>query len=40
VAILILLKTMASYNPTSLSPSLLAEVPVLRQENERHVYVC
>jgi hypothetical protein len=35
VAILVFLKTMASYNPTSLTLSLFTEVPVLRQESER-----
>ena len=35
VAILVFLKTMASYNPTSLTPSLFTEVPVLSQESER-----
>ena len=34
VAILVFLKTMASYNPTSLTPSLFTEVPVLSQESE------
>ena len=34
VAILVFLKTMASYNPTSLTPSLFTEVPVLCQESE------
>ena len=34
VAILVFLKTMASYNPTSLTPSLFTEVPVLSQEVE------
>jgi len=35
VAILVSLKTIASYNPTSLTPSLFTEVPVLSQESER-----
>jgi hypothetical protein len=35
VAILVFLKTMACYNPTSLTPSLFTEVPVLSQESER-----
>ena len=35
MAILVFLETMASYNPTSLTPSLFTEVPVLSQENER-----
>ena len=35
VAILVFLKTMTSYNPTSLIPSLVTEVPVLSQESER-----
>ena len=35
MAILVFLKTMASYNPTSLTPSLFTEVPVLSQESER-----
>jgi hypothetical protein len=35
VAILVFLKTMASYNPTSLTLSLFTEVPVLSQESER-----
>jgi hypothetical protein len=35
VAILVFLKTMASYNPTSLTPSPFTEVPVLSQESER-----
>jgi hypothetical protein len=35
VAILVFLKTMASYNPTSLTPSLVTEVPVLSQESEQ-----
>ena len=35
VAILVFLKTMASYNPTTLTPSLFTEVPVLSQESER-----
>jgi hypothetical protein len=35
VAILVFRKTMASYNPTSLTPSLFTEVPVLSQESER-----
>jgi hypothetical protein len=34
VAILVFLKTMASYNPTSLTPSLFTEIPVLSQESE------
>ena len=34
MAILVFLKTMASYNPTSLTPSLFTEVPVLSQESE------
>jgi hypothetical protein len=33
VAILVFLKTMASYNPTSLTPSLFTEVPVLGISN-------
>jgi hypothetical protein len=35
VVILVFLKTMASYNPTCLTPSLFTEVPVLSQESER-----
>ena len=35
VAILVFIKTMASYNPTSLTPSLFTEVPVLSLESER-----
>ena len=35
LAILVFLKTMASYNPTSLTPSPFTEVPVLSQESER-----
>jgi hypothetical protein len=35
VAILVFLKTMASYNPTSWTPSLFTEVPVLSQESEQ-----
>ena len=35
MAILVFLKTMASYNPTSLTPSLFPEVPVLSHESER-----
>jgi hypothetical protein len=35
VAILVFLKTMVSYNPTSLTLSLFTEVPVLSQESER-----
>ena len=35
MAILVFLKTMTSYNPTSLTPSLFTEVPVLSQESER-----
>ena len=35
VAILVFLKTMASYNSTSLTPSLFTEVPVLSQKSER-----
>ena len=35
VVILVFLKTMASYNPTSLTPSLFTKVPVLSQESER-----
>ena len=35
MAILVFLKTMASYNPTSLAPSLFTEVPVLSKESER-----
>ena len=35
MAILVFLKTMASYNPTSLTPSLFTEVPVLSQESEQ-----
>ena len=35
MAILVFLKTMASYNPTSLTPSPFTEVPVLSQESER-----
>ena len=35
MAILVFLKTMASYNPTTLTPSLFTEVPVLSQESER-----
>jgi hypothetical protein len=34
VAILVFIKTMASYNPTSLTPSLLTKVPVISQESE------
>jgi hypothetical protein len=34
-AILVFLKTMPSYNPTSLTPSLFTEVPVLSQESKR-----
>ena len=33
--ILVFLKTMTSYNPTSLTPSLFTEVPELSQERER-----
>ena len=40
MAILVFLKTMASYNPTSLTPSLFTEVPVLSQESERVMYMC
>jgi hypothetical protein len=40
VAILVFLKTMASYNPTSLTPSFFTEVPVLSQESERVMYMC
>ena len=39
VAILVFLKTMASYNPTSFTSSLFTEVPVLSQESERS-YIC
>ena len=39
MALLVFLKTMASYNPTSLTPSLFTEVSVLSQENERS-YIC
>jgi hypothetical protein len=39
VAILVFLKTMASYNPTSLTPSLFTEVPVLSPESEWS-YIC
>ena len=35
MAILVFLKTMVSYNPTSLTLSLFTEVPVLSQESER-----
>ena len=35
VAILVFLKTMASYNPTSWTPSLFTEVPALSQESEQ-----
>jgi hypothetical protein len=35
VAILVFLKTMASYNPTSLTTSLFTVVPVLSPESER-----
>ena len=35
MAILVFLKTMASYNPTSLTPSHFIEVPVLSQESEQ-----
>ena len=35
VAILVFLKTMTSYNPTSLTPSHFTEVPVLSQESEQ-----
>ena len=35
MVILVILKTMVSYNPTSLTPSLFTEVPVLSQESER-----
>ena len=35
MAILVFLKTMTSYNSTSLTPSLFTEVPVLSQESER-----
>jgi hypothetical protein len=31
---------MASYNPTSLTPSLFTEVPVLSQESEQVMYMC
>ena len=31
---LVFIKTMASYNPTSLTPSLLTKVPVISQESE------
>jgi IMP dehydrogenase/GMP reductase len=34
VAILVFLKTMASYNPSSLTPSLFTEVHVLSQKSE------
>jgi hypothetical protein len=34
VAILVFLKTMASYNPTSLTPLLFIEVHVLSHESE------
>ena len=40
MAILVFLKTMASYNPTSLTPSLVTEVPVLSQESKRVMYMC
>ena len=40
MAILVFLKTMASYNPTSLTPSLFPEVPVLSHESERVMYMC
>jgi hypothetical protein len=36
---LVFLKTMASYNPTSLTPSLFTEVPVLSPESEWS-YIC
>jgi hypothetical protein len=35
VAILVFLKTIASYNPTRLTPSLFTEIHVLSQESER-----
>ena len=35
MAILVFLKTMASYNSNSLTPSLFTEVPELSQESER-----
>ena len=35
VAILVFFKTMTSYNPTSLTPSLFTEVPELSQESEQ-----
>jgi hypothetical protein len=34
VAILVFLKTLASYNPSSLTPSLFTEVHVLSQKSE------
>jgi len=37
---LVFLKTMASYNPTRLTPSLFIEVPVLSQESERSCIMC
>ena len=40
MAILVFLKTMASYNPTSLTPSLFPEVPVLSHESERSECIC
>ena len=39
IAILVFPKTMASYNPTSLTPSLFTEVAVLSEESERS-YKC
>jgi hypothetical protein len=40
VAILVFLITMASYNPTSLTPSLFTEVPVLSRESEWSECIC
>ena len=40
VVILVILKTMVSYNPTSLTPSLVTEVPVLSQESEWSECIC
>jgi hypothetical protein len=34
------LNAIASYNPTSLTPSLFTEVPVLSQESERSECIC
>ena len=40
MVILVFLNAIASYNPTSLTPSLFTEVPVLSQESEQVMYMC